>query len=95
MSTTAGAAAEGATVGATTEAVVLRRFGFIPALASRYGYATVLTALFLHGSLPHLLISVYFLLMFGIDVEHLLGTVRFLALFVLAVLAFSVFLGGV
>jgi len=59
-------------------------FGFIPALASRYGYATVLTALFLHGSLPHLLISVYFLLMFGIDVEHLLGTVRFLALFVLA-----------
>jgi membrane associated rhomboid family serine protease/Zn-finger nucleic acid-binding protein len=57
-------------------------FGFIPAQASRNGFITVVTSLLLHGSLPHLLISTYFLLMFGVDVEHLFGTGRFLILFV-------------
>src|SRR5262245_46709443 len=62
-------------------------FGFIPALANRRSYTTVLTSLFLHGSLPHLLISAYFLLMFGIDVEYLFGTNRFLVLFLAAAVA--------
>jgi membrane associated rhomboid family serine protease/Zn-finger nucleic acid-binding protein len=59
---------------------MLQDFGFIPAQASRLGYASVVTAIFLHGSLPHLATSLYFLLTFGADVEHALGTARFLIL---------------
>ena len=48
---------------------------------------TVLTHMFLHGGIGHLLGNLYFLYTFGDNVEHLFGRKRFLAFFVLAGLA--------
>lgn len=59
---------------------MLLDFGYIPAQASRLGYLTAFTSLLLYGSLPHLATSVYFLLMFGAELEDLLGAPQFLLL---------------
>ena len=62
-------------------------FGLIPWQAWRYGGLTLVTSFFLHGSAPHLAVSLYFLLAFGDDVEEYLGPVRFLLLLMLATVA--------
>jgi membrane associated rhomboid family serine protease len=49
---------------------VADRFGFIPA---NHEPLTVLTAMFLHGDLFHILGNMFFLWMFGESVEHALG----------------------
>jgi membrane associated rhomboid family serine protease len=62
-------------------------FGLIPWQPWRYGGLTLLSSFFLHGSLPHLAISLYFLLAFGDDVEEVLGSAQLLLLLALAAIA--------
>ncbi|MEM6916317.1 MAG: rhomboid family intramembrane serine protease [Verrucomicrobiota bacterium] len=61
-------------------------FGLIPAEFLRSGGATLLTSFFLHGGFFHFLGNVYFLLVFGDNVEDTIGHGRFLLLITLATL---------
>jgi len=54
--------------------------GLIPAQFTRHGGLTFLTSFFIHGSVLHLLGNIYFLLIFGDNVEEHLGKKRFLLL---------------
>ncbi len=65
----------------------VRTFGMIPDRADRYGGLTLLTSFFLHGGILHLLGNMYFLIIFGDNVEDFLGWKRFLLLLLLATLA--------
>jgi len=58
-------------------------FGFVPAEALRFGGLTWLTSFFLHGGILHLIGNLYFLLIFGDNVEDHLGRWRY-ALLILA-----------
>lgn len=64
-----------------------KEWGFIPAAAARKGGATWLTSMFLHGGLAHLFGNMYFLWIFGDNVEDELGTRRYLGFVLLAGLA--------
>jgi len=59
-------------------------FGFVPAQWSRYWGLTGLTSFFIHAGLLHIALNVYFLLVFGDNVEDRLGRVKFAVLLVLA-----------
>ncbi|MFN2461759.1 MAG: rhomboid family intramembrane serine protease, partial [Candidatus Velthaea sp.] len=48
---------------------------------------TILTSMFLHGSILHLAFNMLFLFVFGPDIEYLCGHVRFLAFYVLCGIA--------
>ncbi|MDQ7820543.1 MAG: rhomboid family intramembrane serine protease [Armatimonadota bacterium] len=65
----------------------VRQFGLIPAQWWRHGGLTLLTSFLLHGGIFHLLGNMYFLLVFGDNVEDVLGKVRYLALILLAAAA--------
>ena len=65
---------------------VVREFGLIPAELWRHGGITLLSNFFLHAGLMHLICNVYFLLIFGDNVEDDLGPWRFLLLLVTATL---------
>ncbi len=58
----------------------LWRLGFIPSDPLRLGGATFVTTFFLHAGLFHLLGNLYFLIVFGDNVEDVLGHGRFVAL---------------
>lgn len=58
----------------------IRVFGLIPAQADRYVAATLFTAFFLHAGVFHLVSNMYFLLVFGDNVEDALGIGRYLLL---------------
>src|ERR1700745_4246483 len=64
------------------EAVQL--FGLIPAQAFRLHGLTFVTSFFLHAGIIHLVGNMYFLLVFGDDVEKFLGSLRYIALIALA-----------
>jgi membrane associated rhomboid family serine protease/Zn-finger nucleic acid-binding protein len=66
---------------------VIRQWGFIPDQWARHGGLTSLTSFFIHGGLFHLLSNMYFLLIFGDNVEDDLGPF----LFVLLLLGAAVF----
>jgi len=57
------------------EAVQL--FGLIPAQAFRLHGLTFITSFFLHAGIIHLVGNMYFLLVFGDDVENFLGPLRY------------------
>jgi membrane associated rhomboid family serine protease len=59
---------------------VISDFGFVPAEAFRYGGLTFLTSFFLHGGILHLVGNLYFLWVFGDNVEDYLGWRRYLLL---------------
>ncbi|MGZ0654681.1 rhomboid family intramembrane serine protease [Coraliomargarita sp. W4R72] len=61
-------------------------YGLIPSQWERLGGLTWLTSFFLHGGLLHLVGNVYFLVIFGDNVEKCLGTLEFFMLLVLATL---------
>lgn len=61
-------------------------FGLIPAEWQRMGGATLLTSFFLHGGWFHLLGNLYFLVVFGDNVEHFLGPLKFVGLLLLTTL---------
>lgn len=64
------------------------QFGFIPAALvgdpSPAQGLTVITSMFLHGSLLHLAFNMWFLWLFGNIVEDRIGSVRYLLLYLLA-----------
>ena len=53
-------------------------FGLVPAEWMRFGGVTFVTSFFLHGGIWHLLGNLYFLLVFGDDVEDTLGRWQYL-----------------
>jgi len=53
-------------------------FGFVPSDALRWSGATLITSFFLHGNFLHLLSNLYFLAVFGDNVEDRLGHARLL-----------------
>lgn len=55
-------------------------WGFTPAEMLRRGGATIFTAFFLHANIWHLLANTYFLLIFGDNVEDLIGRLAYLGL---------------
>jgi membrane associated rhomboid family serine protease len=59
-------------------------WGFIPAELWRHGGLTLLTSFFLHASPLHLIGNMYFLAVFGDNVEDLLGRGRYLGLLLMA-----------
>ncbi len=63
------------------------RFGFVPSEALRLGGLTILTSFFLHADVVHLLGNLYFLIIFGDDVEDWWGHSRYLLLVVAATAA--------
>jgi membrane associated rhomboid family serine protease/Zn-finger nucleic acid-binding protein len=67
---------------------IVSRFGLIPAQATRDDGVTFLTSFFLHAGILHLVGNIYFLFVFGDDVENFLGPFRYLAL-----IAFAAFIG--
>jgi membrane associated rhomboid family serine protease len=66
---------------------IVNEIGLIPAKAFRYGGLTFVTAFFLHAGLIHLLGNMYFLLIFGDNVEDYLGGGRFALLVIVATIA--------
>jgi Uncharacterized membrane protein (homolog of Drosophila rhomboid) len=63
---------------------VVQRFGLIPAQATRLDGLTFFTSFFLHAGVIHLIGNMYFLLVFGDNVEDFLRAPRYLALLALA-----------
>jgi Uncharacterized membrane protein (homolog of Drosophila rhomboid) len=60
------------------------RLAFVPSEPERLGGLAFLTSFFVHSDVAHLLVNLYFLVVFGDDVEDLLGRTRFLVLILLA-----------
>jgi membrane associated rhomboid family serine protease len=65
---------------------VIRVYGFIPAHPS---VLTLLTSMFLHGGLDHIFANMWYLWIFGDNVEDRLGRLRFVILYFSAGLAAS------
>lgn len=63
------------------------RLALVPAEWWRYGGVTLLTSFFVHASLFHLFSNLYFLVVFGDNVEDFVGHVRFVLLLVVSTLA--------
>src|SRR6059058_1100102 len=63
---------------------IVSRFGLIPAQATRDDGVTFLTSFFLHAGILHLVGNIYFLFVFGDDVENFLHPFRYLTLIALA-----------
>jgi len=68
---------------ASIEAAVIQ-FGLIPAQYARYFGLTFLTSFLLHGSFGHLAGNMYFLYVFGDNVEDFLGKARYVGLILIA-----------
>jgi membrane associated rhomboid family serine protease len=66
---------------------VVGRWGLIPAELDCYFGLTLLTSFFLHAGFFHLLVNLYFLVVFGDNTEDVLGKLRYVLLIVLAALA--------
>ncbi len=64
-------------------------WGFVPADPMRHGGLTIFSSFLLHGGWFHLLGNLYFLLVFGDEVEDLLGHAKFFLLLVAATLCGS------
>lgn len=64
-----------------------KTFGLVPSQFARYGGLTFLSSFLLHGGVFHLLSNVYFLLVFGGNVEDWLGRKRYFMLLLCATLA--------
>jgi membrane associated rhomboid family serine protease/Zn-finger nucleic acid-binding protein len=62
--------------------VAVLEYGLIPAQAGRAGGLTFITSFLLHGGLLHLIGNMYFLIMFGDNVEDYLGKVRYALLII-------------
>ncbi|MBE6379841.1 MAG: rhomboid family intramembrane serine protease [Lentisphaerae bacterium] len=61
---------------------VIANWGFIPELWFRKGGLTIISSAFLHGSLPHLAGNMYFLMLFGDNVEDAIGKKRYILLII-------------
>jgi membrane associated rhomboid family serine protease len=70
-----------------------RRLGFVPVDPLRHWGLTLVTSFLLHGGIWHLAANLYFLLVFGDNVEEDLGRRRYVGLLVGAALAGDLFHG--
>ncbi|MGM0487757.1 MAG: rhomboid family intramembrane serine protease [Planctomycetota bacterium] len=66
---------------------VIEAYGLIPARVGRNGFSTSLTSFFIHAGLLHLIGNVYFLVVFGDNVEEYLGRLRYVLLLLFATIA--------
>ncbi len=73
-------------VTATNLRFVIDQYGLVPAELWRHGGVTPITSFFLHGGLLHLIGNVYFLIVFGDNVEDDLGVWPYVVLLVAAAL---------
>ena len=62
----------------------IMNWGFIPAQWYRKGSLTILSSMFLHGGMWHLIGNLYFLLIFGDNVEDALGKFKYLGIILLS-----------
>jgi membrane associated rhomboid family serine protease len=69
-------------------------WGFVPAEMWRHGGLTLVTSFFLHDGFLHLLGNMYFLGIFGDNVEDLLGWRRYFVLLLVATVAGNLFQAG-
>src|SRR5207253_2690175 len=69
---------------ATEILATVMQFGLIPAQYARYFGLTFLTSFLLHGSFGHLAGNMYFLYVFGDNVEDFLGKARYVGLILIA-----------
>lgn len=65
----------------------LWKYGFIPSFSSTEDLYRILTSMFLHADILHIFFNMYFLYIFGRGVEGVIGSVRFLALYLLSGIA--------
>src|SRR5207245_7792467 len=63
---------------------MVMQFGLVPAEATRLHGLTFVTSFFLHAGIIHLVGNIYFLFVFGDDVENFLRPFRYLLLIALA-----------
>lgn len=76
----------------STPADYFYRLGFIPALLpSAEGLVRIFTSMFVHADLLHIIFNMYFLYVFGRGVEDLVGSRRFLVLYLLSGVSASLF----
>jgi membrane associated rhomboid family serine protease len=68
-------------------ASAIAAWGFVPADALRRGGLTLLSSFFLHADAFHLLVNLYFLVVFGDDVEEAAGWRRLLLLLAVSTVA--------
>jgi membrane associated rhomboid family serine protease len=72
-------------LGGSTNLSVLARMGaMVPGLVAQGEYWRLVTAMFLHIGIPHLLLNSLGLYIFGNLIEQALGTVRFLAIYLVS-----------
>lgn len=69
------------------EPMMQYQFSLVPAQVWRWGGLTLLTSFFLHGGILHLVANLYFMVVFGANVEDYLGRKRYLLLLLAATLA--------
>ena len=72
----------------------VRNWGFVPAEWSRHAGMTIITSFFLHGGWVHLAGNLYFLLIFGDNVEDRLGRGKLVLLLLISHLAGAVLHAG-
>jgi membrane associated rhomboid family serine protease len=70
---------------------VVRAWGMVPAELWRHGGLTLLTSFFLHADVAHVFGNLYYLMVFGDNVEDILGSAPYLLLIALAALAGDLF----
>ncbi len=71
-------------VSSVAEREFIYRFGFIP---SNFSMVTLFTSMFLHGGFSHIMGNMWFLWVFGDNVEGILGHIKFAAFYILCGLA--------
>lgn len=84
------------TFGLTDPAAVIGAYGFVPArfMADPFGeWITLFSSMFLHGSLLHILGNMWFLWVFGDNIEDRLGHGRFLLFYLLGGVAAALIQG--
>ena len=71
-------------VSSAAEREFIYKFGFIPA---NFSIITVFTSMFLHGGISHIMGNMWFLWVFGDNVEGVLGHVKFAVFYIICGLA--------
>jgi len=61
-------------------AAIVKQYGFIPA---KYNFFNIITSMFLHGGLIHLVFNMWFLWLFGDNLEDKLGKFLFLSFYLI------------
>ncbi|MFH1105647.1 MAG: rhomboid family intramembrane serine protease, partial [Candidatus Aenigmatarchaeota archaeon] len=73
------------------EAVIMA-FGFVPALfPSAHAFTTLLTSMFLHGGIDHIFGNMWYLWIFGDNVEDFFGKFRFSLIYIVSGVGASLF----